>query len=611
MAFWTYVRGTFSTTAAICCLSALLDCSTAGANEPLPRSVLVIDQFELASPASAALLSSFRSTLKGGSAPVSVYIENLDLGRFGGSRFNDAVHAYFLEKYRDKPIGIIVPVGSAALEFALYLRQRLWTDAPVVFAAVDEGISDRLVLPPRVTGTTMSAPLSDSVSVARLIVPGLKRLAIVGDPPERQVIRGRLAAQLELIAAEFELIDLTRLGMSELKQRVASLPLDSAVIYIGLTLDADNVAYTSHDALAALAEVANRPIIVQAETHLGSGTVGGIVASFSSMGREAAQLVLRILAGENPAAIPVTAGNVMRPVFDWRQLQRWTVSEDRLPPASEVRFRTPSIWDQYKGYIVLAVALCAVQAIFIMVLLMNRRRLRQANAELYRTEAARHDLSGRLIHAQEEERARLARELHDDVTQRLALLAIDAGREERKLSGVAAGTAMRTMREGLVRLSEDVHALSYRLHSSVLEDLGLVEALKAECERFSQTSSIRLEANAGDIPEKLPRDVALCLFRIAQEGLRNVARHAGASRTELRLRRLDGGLQLAVKDNGAGFDPVQQRTRMSLGHASMRQRAFFLGGSVEIDSSPGHGTEIRAWVPLKEDSREPSTRSVG
>src|SRR5262249_6514722 len=118
--------------------------------------------------------------------------------------------------------------------------------------------------------------------------------------------------------------------------------------------------------------------------------------------------------------------------------------------------------------------------------------------------------------------------------------------------------------------------------------------------RFSQTCPTRLEANTQEIPEKLPRDVALCLFRIAQEGLRNVARHAGASRTDVCLRRLDGGLELTVRDDGAGFDAAQHRARLSLGHASMRQRASALGGSVDIDSSPGHGTTVLAWVPLRE-----------
>jgi signal transduction histidine kinase len=223
-------------------------------------------------------------------------------------------------------------------------------------------------------------------------------------------------------------------------------------------------------------------------------------------------------------------------------------------------------------------------------------------AQRRHSEAAAHQLSRRLINAQEEERARLARELHDDVTQRLAALAIDAARidaarDEPKSASPAGGATMRSLREGLVQLSEDVHALSYRLHPSILTDLGLIEALKSECESFSQYP-IQLELNAADIPERLPQDMALCLFRIAQEGLRNVARHAGASRTEVWLRRVDGGLQLAVRDNGAGFDPGQRRVGGSLGLDSMRQRAISLGGKVDIESSPGHGTTVLAWVPV-------------
>jgi signal transduction histidine kinase len=601
------VRGMCSSAWIICCIVASLQCGKALAQEPLPRSVLVINQFELSSPASAAVLSSFRSTLRSGStAPVSVFIENLDLGRFRGARFEEAVQSYFGVKYQDTSVGVVVAVGSAALELALRLRPGLWPKAPVIFAIVEEGVLARLSLPPGVTGTTVRAPVSDAVTVARSLVPGLKRLAVVGDPPERQFIRERMQAQLDLLVREFELIDLTRLKMAELKRRVASLPDHSAIIYVGLTVDADNVAYTSYEALAEIAAVANRPIVVQAETHLGTGAVGGIAASPASMGHETARLALRVLDGENASSIPVTTGNFMKPVFDWRQLQRWNIGEERLPPGSEVRFRVPNIWDQYKWYIISAVALCTLQAVFILFLLVNRRRLSRAHIERRRAEEAAHELSGRLINAQEEERSRLARELHDDVTQRLALLAIDAGREERS-SARAGNTTMRAMRENLVRLSEDVHALSYRLHPSILEDLGLSEALKAECERFSRGCPIHLQAD-DDIPEKLPRDVALCLFRIAQEALRNIARHAGASRTDVRLRRLDGGLQLVVSDNGTGFDPAQHRTRMSLGHAGMQQRVFFLGGRIHIDSTPGHGTRIVAWVPLKGERSEPAAR---
>jgi signal transduction histidine kinase len=590
--FRSRFRATSSAAGLGCCLLASLQCPAALAQSS-SRSVLVIDQFELASTASATVLSSFRSTLRDNSAsPVSVYIENMDLGRFRGPSFTHAVEAYFREKYRDTPIDIIVANGSSALDLVLPLRASLWPDAPVVFGAVDESVAGGLTLPSGVTGTLMPAPLSDSVLVARAIVPGLKRVAIVGDPPERQFIRRQTPEQLKQLSAELELIDLTRLSMTELKQRVASLPPDSAIIYIGLTLDSDKVAYTSYEALAALAQVANRPIVVQAETNIGTGAVGGIVASFSAIGREAALLTLRVLAGEDPGKIPVTTGNVMRPVFDWRQLQRWNASKDSLPPGSEVRFHEPSAWEQYRLQILGFCAVVLAQAVLIIWLLYEHRRRRKS-------EAGSHELSGRLIHAQEEERSRLARELHDDVTQRLASLAIDAGREERKRPDHATGSRMRTMREGLVRLSEDVHALSYRLHPSILEDLGLADALRSECERFSQVCAVQLEMTLQDIPEKLPNDVALCLFRIAQESLRNIARHAGAGRAEMCVRRLDGGLQLAVSDDGVGFDATRIGARMSLGHASMRQRVFFLGGSLDVDSRPGRGTVILAWVPFK------------
>ena len=197
------------------------------------------------------------------------------------------------------------------------------------------------------------------------------------------------------------------------------------------------------------------------------------------------------------------------------------------------------------------------------------------------------------------------------MTQRLALLAIEAGRGERKVSSAAGAETLHNIHEGLVRLSEDVHALSYRLHPSILEDLGLVEALKTECERFSRVESVPVDIRARGVPELVPHPVALCLFRVTQEALRNVGRHACASKVEVLVRPFDGGLQLSVKDDGDGFDPVRLRSRPSLGHASMRQRIFLLGGELHIESVPNEGTTVLAWVPLKEEHGEPPARAVG
>ena len=273
--------------------------------------------------------------------------------------------------------------------------------------------------------------------------------------------------------------------------------------------------------------------------------------------------------------------------------------------------RELTTFEQYGWQIIGTAALCGIQSILIVVLLVHRQRLRRANVERLQAEQATHVLSGRLINAQEEERSRLARELHDDISQRLALLAINAGREERALPKGGGGEAMRAMREDLVRLSEDVHTLSHQLHPSILEDLGLSDALKSECTRLSKLGSPQVRLETDGVPESLPQDTAFCLFRIAQEALRNVARHAHASQASVSLHRLNGGIQLIVKDDGMGFDATRANNGPHLGHASMRQRAQLLGGKLLVDTFPGRGTTVSAWVPLKGVDHESSARAVG
>ena len=217
--------------------------------------------------------------------------------------------------------------------------------------------------------------------------------------------------------------------------------------------------------------------------------------------------------------------------------------------------------------------------------------------EAKQAEAALRDLSRRLIRAHEDERALLARELHDDVTQRLAVLAIDMGRAELTAADGAQADVMRSVRAELVRLSEDIHSLAYQLHPSVLEELGLVEALRAECERRGRQGRLAVSMNLESVPAVAGEEAQLCLFRVAQEALTNVARHAGTARASVTLRRADGGLLLAVGDQGVGFDPTRPREGRSLGLASMRERLHLVGGTLDVESSPGRGTTIVAWVP--------------
>jgi PAS domain S-box-containing protein len=215
-------------------------------------------------------------------------------------------------------------------------------------------------------------------------------------------------------------------------------------------------------------------------------------------------------------------------------------------------------------------------------------------------EEAVRDLSGRLINAQEEERRRLARELHDDLTQRLAVLAIDAGKMEQQLasSDPLVVSRLRHIKDRVVKLSADIHGLSHQLHPSILDDLGLVNAIEAECANFAEREGIQVRCQAKDLLVAPPGDVALGLYRITQEGLRNIAKHAQTKKAVVSLTGTDGEILLMIRDYGVGFDAVGVRGKKGLGLASMEERVRLMRGDLSIKSQPGQGTTILVRVPL-------------
>jgi signal transduction histidine kinase len=355
------------------------------AADSLPRSVLYIEQTDPGTPFSAAVAVSFRSTLEANNGKhVEIYWENLDIPRFAGEQYQALQRSYIMERHRKTPIGIIVAVGSLALDFALRLRTKQWPAVPIVFGAVDEDAAARYVGQTDVTGLLLRLRLSDSVIAARTLVPGLRRVAVVGDSFDVQAYRRHFKDELPVIAREVEVIDLTGLPIVEVKRRVAVLPQDAAIIYT--TIYANETGFTTARAsLASLAEVANRPIVFQAETHSGYGGTGGLVISPGVIGRETARPAVRVLDGARASDIPVTFGNFTKPVFDWRQLRRWGVDTNRLPPESELQFREPSIWDEYRSHIVLVAVALMLQTALIVGLFVERRRRRRAEVEVRTT----------------------------------------------------------------------------------------------------------------------------------------------------------------------------------------------------------------------------------
>ena len=209
-------------------------------------------------------------------------------------------------------------------------------------------------------------------------------------------------------------------------------------------------------------------------------------------------------------------------------------------------------------------------------------------------------VSGQLIEAQEKERSRIARELHDDICQRLALLSIsiDLANRDSTFESGATKQSLEDIQRHCSEIAADVQSLSHQLHSSKLEHLGIVSAIGGFCEELEKQHGVEIQFSSGGVPAHLPQDASLCLFRVAQEALHNAIKHSGVSRFAVELTGKGGSVRLVVRDAGVGFDVEQAKKNAGLGLVSMQERIHLVHGSFSVESKPGEGTKIIVTVPL-------------
>jgi signal transduction histidine kinase len=363
-------------------LAMLLAPADLPAEDSRPRSILFLDQSDLRGPFYYQAFSALRAEVNAyPQSHVTLYAESLDLSRFSGDAYETSLRQLLKEKYRADTIGVIVAVGAATLERVLNWRTELWPGVPVVFTMVEKSDFERLNPPSDVTGSIVQLKLADAVKVARVVVPDLERIVLVGGAWSRQVVFGNWKDEIETAAAGLHVTDMAGLTMSETRERVGALPDRSAIIYSATYADGEGAFYPPATALSLIAERANRPIVVGAETFLAPGGVGGYVLLPSVIGADAARLALRILNGEVPSDIPARLTEAVKPIFNWKQMQRWGISESDLPPGSEIRFREPTVWETYRWQAMAIAVIILVQAGLISILLHERKKRNDAEAE--------------------------------------------------------------------------------------------------------------------------------------------------------------------------------------------------------------------------------------
>ena len=531
---------------------------------------------------------------------VDYYAEFLEYEEFGVAA-DTSLRDYIRMKFRDRPLDALIVNGAPAVQFALQHRAELFPDVPIVFVSATtprEVLEGKVA---RVTGVLRGPAHVETLDLALKLHPATRRVQVVAYAPNFESYQEGVKSALAAFSTRVTLTYSNEPSLPEMLAALKTLPADSLILYARYSPATRGRVIFPDELLPEIAEAAPVPIYSSLDTYIGKGVVGGMMRSEISIATRVGEVTLRILEGAKPEDIPVEAARIS-PIFDWRQVQRWGIDPSLLPVASVIMFREPSVWDRYGGYIISAVALLTAQTSLIIGLLVHRARRRRAEFELQASFVRIRELGRRLLTAQETERTRIASELHDDISQQLALLKIDL----HQLAGMAQGQAETVASEAMKSadtIATNVRNLSHQLYPPQLRLMGLVAGLKGLIREFSHRGP-SITFTHENVPTSLPPDLALCVFRIVQEALQNALKHSQAKTMSVHLTGDSHRLDLTVVDDGVGF-VVEELGHKGLGLMSMGERVEAMGGTFNVSSSPHRGTRLNVSIPV------PTTETSG
>ncbi|MCP4348761.1 MAG: response regulator [Desulfobacterales bacterium] len=618
------------------------------------KNVLVLYSYQKQMPSNILTDRGIRERFKTDTKwQVEFYTEYMDSTRFSDDQYLYRLRELFRHKYSLRKIDLIIVVMAYALDFILHYGNELFPDTPVVFCGMDGHRLRTRQLSENMTGVTRSLDFKKTLEVALKLQPATRRVIVISDKTVQASVDmtrpARKAFREYETRLEFRYInDLT---VEDWQVKAARLPTQTIIFYINMTNGSGGKVYTPQAALLRIAEASNVPIYGLFDTYLGYGIVGGHLSSYEAQGRKSAEFATRILDGEKPAAIPVTASGTNVYMFDWKQLKHHNISEEYLPTGSIVIDKQPSVWDRYKWWIVTGIAVMITESLLLILLLFNRtirmraenelqkyqehleglveertRELSESNKQLEvakeKAETANHAKSTFLANMSHELRTPLNAIL--GFSRMLGLSANLASEEKKNLA------VIRRSGEHLLNLINDVLEMS-RIEAGRIEfcenDFDLYRMIDDVKDMFSLEAEEKglhlVSERDAAVPRHIRTDEAK-LRQVLVNLIGNAVKFTEKGGISVRVSQLSdksregkkAGFQFEIGDTGEGIAPdelgslfnafVQTETgRKSqegtgLGLLISRKFVQMMGGDISVESEAGRGTVFRfgiqAWI---------------
>ena len=586
------------------------------------KHVLVVHTSNRLSGYGIAVESGLRQVLDANPAqPVEIFSEFLDEPRFGGDRYELTVTTYLHDKYADHPIDAVVAGGDAALEFILRHRDQLFPRVPVLYLGVTSlALQSMPPLPPDVVGVPIVWDFAGTVEMALKWHPRATRLVIVQGASIQDdwesVITPQIAPILGHVQAEY----LIGLPPPTLQKRLRELGSDSVVLTMGFHRDRDGGFYVPGDAIALIVAASSAPVYSAADVALGSGVVGGSMLNYEGTGRQYGQILERLFSGQpdwkrmpdsNPSSLQV----------DWRQVKRWGIDPELIPPDAIVKFRPPTLWQAYRNAVVAAVTVILLLSALVVSLLLERQRRRTAEIAVQKqhielAHASRLAVAGELTAAiaHEINQPLGAAQTYADTTELILQAGGDRREDLLRLVGrirndiLRASEVIKRLRNLLARQETRRQPLDL---NAALTDVAVF--LRPELERRDMALALRPAATPAGIlgDETQIQQVLINLIMNAMDA----SADAPADRRTIivQVEFAAGIYSISVKDRGSGFtdDDLSKlfdsffstkRTGMGLGLSIARTIVEAHGGTIQAENAPGGGAIFHVQLPAHNPS---------